>query len=36
MQAVFAVCAPGDEVIVPTPAWVSYPEFATLAGANPV
>ena len=26
----------GDEVIVPTPYWVSYPEHAKLAGAKPV
>ncbi|MCA9578155.1 MAG: pyridoxal phosphate-dependent aminotransferase [Polyangiales bacterium] len=27
---------PGDEVIVPTPYWVSYPEHAKLGGATPV
>ncbi|MDR1043522.1 MAG: pyridoxal phosphate-dependent aminotransferase [Candidatus Adiutrix sp.] len=27
---------PGDEVIVPTPAWVSYGPLVTLAGAAPV
>ncbi|MGH7889555.1 MAG: pyridoxal phosphate-dependent aminotransferase [Thermodesulfobacteriota bacterium] len=26
----------GDEVIIPTPYWVSYPEQITLAGAKPV
>src|SRR5699024_9948483 len=26
----------GDEVIVPTPYWVSYPEHVKLAGGNPV
>ena len=35
-QAVLAVCQPGDEVIVPAPYWVSYPEMARLAGATPV
>lgn len=35
-MAVFACCQPGDEVIVPAPYWVSYPEMATLAGANSV
>ncbi|MEM0962057.1 MAG: pyridoxal phosphate-dependent aminotransferase [Bacteroidota bacterium] len=35
-QAILAVCAPGDEVIVPAPYWVSYPEMARLAGADPV
>ncbi|MET0343886.1 MAG: pyridoxal phosphate-dependent aminotransferase [Polyangiales bacterium] len=32
----FALLGPGDEAIVPTPAWVSYPEQAQLAGATPV
>ncbi len=27
---------PGDEVLVPAPYWVSYPEQARLAGASPV
>ena len=27
---------PGDEVIVPSPYWVSYPEFVTLAGGTTV
>ncbi len=27
-----AVLEPGDEVVVPTPAWVSYPEMVRLAG----
>ncbi len=27
---------PGDEVIIPTPYWVSYPEFVRLAGGKPV
>ncbi|XP_021734802.1 bifunctional aspartate aminotransferase and glutamate/aspartate-prephenate aminotransferase-like [Chenopodium quinoa] len=35
-QAVFAVCSPGDEVIIPAPYWVSYPEIAKLAGATPL
>jgi aspartate aminotransferase len=26
----------GDEVIVPTPAWVTYPELVVLSGAKPV
>ena len=26
----------GDEVIIPAPYWVSYPDMARLAGANPV
>ena len=35
-QAVLASCGPGDEVVVPAPYWVSYPEVARLAGAVPV
>jgi aspartate aminotransferase len=31
-----ALFQPGDEVIVPTPAWVSYPPMLLLAGAQPV
>ena len=29
-----AVCNPGDEVLLPSPYWVSYPEQAKLAGAT--
>ncbi|XP_030442230.2 bifunctional aspartate aminotransferase and glutamate/aspartate-prephenate aminotransferase-like [Syzygium oleosum] len=36
LQAVLAVCSPGDEVIIPAPCWVSYPEMARLADATPV
>ncbi|PKU77291.1 bifunctional aspartate aminotransferase and glutamate/aspartate-prephenate aminotransferase [Dendrobium catenatum] len=36
MQAVLGVCWPGDEVIIPAPFWVSYPEMARLADATPV
>lgn len=39
-QALFnlmlAVLNPGDEVIIPVPYWVSYPEMVALAGATPV
>lgn len=31
-----ALLSPGDEVIIPTPYWVSYPDMAILAGATPV
>lgn len=33
--SILAVCSPGDEVIIPAPYWVSYPEMAKLAGATP-
>ncbi|KAJ1378165.1 Pyridoxal phosphate-dependent transferase, major domain [Sesbania bispinosa] len=36
IQAVLAVCSPGDEVIIPAPFYVSYPEMARLADATPV
>ncbi|KAG9451607.1 hypothetical protein H6P81_011572 [Aristolochia fimbriata] len=36
LQAILAVCSPADEVIVPAPYWVSYPEMVRLADANPV
>ena len=32
---VLATCSPGDEVIIPAPFWVSYPEMVKLAGATP-
>ncbi|MEM7671809.1 MAG: pyridoxal phosphate-dependent aminotransferase [Verrucomicrobiota bacterium] len=35
MLAIQAVCGPGDEVLIPAPYWVSYPEMAKLAGATP-
>ena len=34
--AILATVGPGDEVIVPAPYWVSYPEMVKLAGATPV
>jgi aspartate aminotransferase len=30
------LCGPGDEILIPSPYWVSYPEMAYLAGAAPV
>lgn len=36
VQAVLAVCSPGDEVLIPAPYWVSYPEMARMADATPV
>ena len=34
--ALHALCDEGDEVLVPAPHWVSYPEMARFAGAEPV
>lgn len=34
--SIMATCSPGDEVIVPSPFWVSYVEMIKLAGATPV
>src|SRR4029077_10312819 len=34
--ALMALADPGDEVIVPVPHWVSYPEIVRLAGQVPV
>ena len=31
-----AMCGPGDEVIIPSPYWVSYSALVELAGATPV
>ena len=33
--AILAVTSPGDEVIIPAPFWVSYPEMVKLAGGVP-
>jgi len=35
-NAILAVCNPGDEVIVPSPYWTSYPEMVRMVGAVPV
>ncbi|MEP6974183.1 MAG: pyridoxal phosphate-dependent aminotransferase [Spartobacteria bacterium] len=35
-NAILATCEPGDEVIIPSPYWVSYPDMVKLAGAEPV
>lgn len=32
--AIFTILTPGDEVIIPSPYWVSYPQIARLAGAK--
>lgn len=35
-NVILAICEPGDEVIIPAPYWLSYPEMVKLAGAKPV
>src|SRR5437660_4629129 len=35
-NVMLATCEEGDEVIVPAPYWLSYPEMVKLAGATPV
>jgi aspartate aminotransferase len=35
-NAIYATVDPGDEIIIPAPYWVSYPDIAMLAGARPV
>ena len=35
-NTIFALCSEGDEVILPSPFWVSYPEMIKIAGAVPV
>jgi aspartate aminotransferase len=34
--AILAVAGPGDEIVVPTPAWPNYVNHAQIAGATPV
>jgi aspartate aminotransferase len=35
-NVILATCEAGDEVIIPVPYWLSYPEMVKLAGATPV
>ncbi len=35
-NAIQVICQEGDEVVIPTPYWVSYPEMVKLANAEPV
>lgn len=35
-NALLATLNPGDEVVIPAPYWVSYPDIVRLAGATPV
>lgn len=35
-NAIVATCDAGDEVVIPAPYWVSYPDIVAYAGATPV
>jgi aspartate aminotransferase len=35
-NTILATCEEGDEVLIPAPYWLSYPEMVKLAGATPV
>src|ERR1700724_37347 len=35
-NAILATCQPGDELVIPSPYWVSYPDRVRLVGAEPV
>jgi len=35
-NALMAILEPGDEVLIPSPHWLSYPEMVKLAGGDPV
>ncbi len=35
-NSMMAILNPGDEVVIPAPYWVTYPEIVKLAGATPV
>src|SRR5580700_8916231 len=35
-NAILATCQAGDEVVIPAPYWVSYPDMVRLVGAEPV
>ncbi len=35
-NALLATLGPGDEVLIPSPYWVSYPEMVSLCGGTPV
>jgi aspartate aminotransferase len=35
-NVILATCEEGDEVLIPAPYWLSYPEMVKLAGATPV
>lgn len=35
-QSLLSILDPGDEVLIPTPCWVTYPELVRLLGAIPI
>lgn len=35
-NALLATCGPGDEVVIPSPYWTSYPEMVRIVGATPI
>jgi len=35
-ESILALCGPGDEVLIPAPYWVSYPEIVKMSGATPI
>jgi aspartate aminotransferase len=35
-EALQVLCDPGDEVLIPSPCWVTFPEAVKLAGATPI
>lgn len=35
-NAILATCNPGDEIVIPSPSWISYADIAKFAGAVPV
>ena len=35
-NVIMAICQEGDEVVIPSPYWLSYPEMVKLAGATPL
>ncbi|NNM76891.1 pyridoxal phosphate-dependent aminotransferase [Sphingomonas sp. ID1715] len=35
-NAIVATCEAGDEVVIPAPYWVSYPDIVAYAGAKPI
>ncbi|QTF08875.1 pyridoxal phosphate-dependent aminotransferase [Brenneria izadpanahii] len=35
-NAIMATCNPGDEVLIPSPSWISYADIVKFSGATPV